>query len=91
MTENNMDIHQTKYFIQDYVTEKTCKGSFCASGQEFGFWQDENDSYDTYEEALEQLETSAAHVASLMRIVSRTITITTVEKVLYKHIPDIEE
>jgi hypothetical protein len=84
-----MDIKQTQYIIQDYITEKDPE-LYSVTEHDFGFWQDENDSYDTYEEALETLEDSASHMPLLMRIVVRTTTVTTTENVLYRYTPERE-
>jgi len=81
-----MDISQTKYIIQDYTTDKDPE-LHRITEQDFGFWQDENDEYDTYEEALEVLKDSASHMDEIMRIVVRTTTVTTTENVLYKYTP----
>ena len=85
-----MNISQTKYIIQDYVTANTWPGSSPSKEKDFGFWQDENGEYDTYEEALYALTESASHMPDLMRIVVRTTTVTTTENVLYKYTPDHE-
>lgn len=85
-----MDITQTKYIIQDYITDKDSE-LHRITEQDFGFWQDENDEYDTYEDAINALAESASHMPDLMRIVVRTTTVTTTENVLYKYTPDNSE
>ena len=85
-----MDITHTKYIIQDYVTENTWPGNPPAKEEDFGFWQDENGEYDTYEDAMNALAEFASHWPDLMRVVVRTTTVTTTENVLYRYTPERE-
>lgn len=86
-----MDITHTKYFVQNYTTEKYWPGSSPVTEHDFGFWEDQNDSYDSYEEAREMLEFCISHTPTdLMRVVVRTTTVTTTENVLYRYTPERE-
>jgi len=80
-------VKYTKYLVQYYHTDKDPEGQPIREN-DFGFWQDSNTEYSTYEEAEEEFNESETHAGNeVFRIVERTIIVETREYTLKKHLP----
>jgi len=79
----------TVYIVQYYHTDKDPERQPIREN-DFGYWQDSNESYSSLEEAEEEFNESETHSGNeVFRIVERTTTIQieTRERTLKKHLP----
>lgn len=84
-------MQHTEYLVQYYCTGKDPE-IHPHSENDFGFWQDSNESCSSLEEAEEEFRESVRHAGNEMfRIIERTVIVETREYTLKKHIPSLED